>query len=462
MMDYQLGKVPPQAVEIEEAVLGSVMLEKEAITEVADMLYPEIFYKEAHQLIYKAAQTLHIANEPIDILTVTNQLRKTGHIDACGGAYYLSQLTARVSSSANIKSHSLIILEMAMKRELIKMAMEVQNLAYDETSPPTDIIAHIGTCLAHIEDKSVKSDSEHISKIYKDYMFTIGQLMGGERKFRGLASGYPKLDRLLGGFQKSDLIIVAGRPGMGKTALALSFTENIALDFEIHVGIFSMEMSKDQLVERLISMEAQISSERLRHGNIENHEWEHLVHGSRRIPTSNIYIDDSPAMTTLDIKAKARRLHQKHGIQLLIVDYIQLAKGISKKAESSREQEVAEISGMLKYIAKELDIPVIALSQLSRAVEGRGGDKRPKLQDLRESGAIEQDADVVIFPFRPEYYQIKGDENGSDFPAGYTELLVEKHRHGRTGMVDLIYLAQYTKFVDRSIVSEAIAEKTPF
>jgi replicative DNA helicase len=444
----ELGKVPPQAIELEEAVLGAVLLEKEAITVVGDKLIPEHFYKEANKEIWKAILSLSFKNEPIDILTVTNYLRKAGTLDMVGGAYYVTTLTDKVNSASNIEHHARIVIEMSIKRQLIEMAGQVSNLAYEDTSDCFDILGQVEHRTSEIASKSFMTDSQHILKPYKDYMFKIETLMGSTNKITGVSTGFPKLNQIIGGFQNTDLIIVAGRPGMGKTAFAISLLRNIGIEANKPAAFFSLEMSTEQLVARLVSGEADISTEYMRNGNIDIVEWGRVVKETSKIPSAPLYIDDTPSISIMELKTKARRLKAKHNIEIMFVDYLQMMQGYEyEKRNYNREQEVSSISRGLKGIAKELNIPVIAMASLSRACEARN-DKRPKLSDLRESGSIESDADLVIFLYRDEYYGITQDANGNVIPAGTTEVIIEKHRSGRTGRTYLIFQDKYTKFIE--------------
>ena len=446
----QLGKLPPQALEIEQAVLGALMLEKDALTTVIDILKPDSFYKESHKEIYAAIVILFNQSEPIDLLTVTNQLRKEGKLEFVGGPYYITELTTKVNSTANIEFHARIITERSIKRELIKIASEIQNDAYEDT---TDVFS----LLDRTEQSLFEVSESHIRKNYDSMRSLMGQAIHELEKKKehqdgltGVASGFTALDRVTSGWQKSDLVIIAARPGMGKTAFVVSAMRNAAVDFQKPVAIFSLEMASIQLVNRLISAEAELESDKIKKGNLEQHEWEQLVHKTSRLTEAPIFIDDTPALSILELRAKCRRLKAQHDIQLIIIDYLQLMSGDSSKSgggSGNREQEIASISRALKGIAKELEVPVIALSQLSRAVETRGGDKRPQLSDLRESGSIEQDADMVMFLYRPEYYGLTQDENGQS-TQGIGEVIIAKHRNGSLDTVHLKFIGKYTKFAD--------------
>ena len=446
----QMGKIPPQAVDLEEAVLGALMLEKDALTAVIDILKPESFYKDAHAEIYKAIIDLFNNSEPIDLLTVNNQLRKTGKLEIVGGSYYITELTSRVNSAANIEYHARIIAEQAIKRQLIKIASEIQQDAFEDTTDVFDLLDKTESELFDVTNSNIK-------KNYADMRSLMGQAFKEleERKnhtdgLTGVPTGFSALDRVTSGWQRSDMVIIAARPGMGKTAFVVSALRNAAVDFQQPVAIFSLEMSSVQLVNRLISAEAELDSEKIKKGQLAEHEWQQLVHKTAQLTDAPIFIDDTPALSILELRAKCRRLKQQHDIQLVVIDYLQLMSGDSSKSGGgggNREQEIASISRALKNIAKEINVPVIALSQLSRAVETRGGDKRPQLSDLRESGSIEQDADMVMFLYRPEYYGITEDENGMP-TSGVGEVIIAKHRNGSLETVPLKFIGRYTKFSD--------------
>jgi replicative DNA helicase len=401
------GKLPPQAVDFEEAVLGAMMIDKKGIDEVIDILQPDAFYKEAHKYIFEAIDQLFVGNQPIDLLTVSGQLRKNSKLDLVGGDAYLVSLTQKISSSAHIEFHSRIILQKFIQRSLIRISNEIISDAYDETTDVFDLLDKAEARLYEVTQGNIKKSSETAQSLVAQAKKRIEEISTKEG-LSGLPTGFHKLDELTSGWQPSDLIIIAARPGMGKTAFVLSMARNIAIDAGAGVAVFSLEMSSVQLITRLISSETGLSSEKLRTGKLEKHEWEQLNVKVKDLERAPLYIDDTPSLSIFDLRAKARRLASQHGIKLIVVDYLQLmTAGGSQKGGGNREQEISTISRNLKALAKELDIPVIALSQLSRAVETRGTSKRPLLSDLRESGAIEQDADIVSFIYRPEYYKIE-------------------------------------------------------
>lgn len=444
-----LGKLPPQAVDLEEATLGALMLEKDALTTVIDILKPDSFYKEAHAEIYSAIVDLFNNSEPVDLLTVTNQLRKKGKLEFAGGAYYITELTTRVNSSANIEYHARIIVQQAIKRKLIKLASEIQQDAYEDTTDVFHLLDRSEQSLFEISEANIRKNVSDMRSIMKEAVTELEAKKKHKDGLTGVPSGFSSLDRVTSGWQKSDLVIIAARPGMGKTAFVVSAMRNAAVEFGAAVAIFSLEMSSVQLVNRLISAESELEGEKIKKGTLADYEWEQMVHKTARLAEAPIFIDDTPALSILELRAKARRLKAQHDIQLIIIDYLQLMSGDTSRngGSGNREQEIASISRALKNIAKELNVPVIALSQLSRAVETRGGDKRPQLSDLRESGSIEQDADMVMFLYRPEYYGITEDEQGN--PTKNTgEVIIAKHRNGSLDSVQLKFIGKFTKFCD--------------
>jgi replicative DNA helicase len=442
-LDY--GKIPPQAPDLEEAVLGAIMLEKDAYLSVVDILEPRSFYKESHQQIFEVAQSLSQQEKPIDLLTVTEELRKLEKLEAVGGASFIAQLTSRVGSAAHLEYHARIVAQKFIQRELIRVSSEIQERAFDETSDVDDLLDFSERELLDIAEGHIKKETVKINQLLKTAIEQIEE--AGKRKdsLSGTPSGFTRLDRLTSGWQNSDLIIIAARPSMGKTAFVLSMARNMAVDHNRPVAFFSLEMSSIQLVNRLIIGETHLPTDKIRTGRLENYEWEQLEYKIKDLEQAPIYVDDTPAISIFEFRAKCRRLKQKFDIQAVVIDYLQLMTG--SKDAGSREQEVSNISRSLKSIAKELDIPIIALSQLNRSVEMRSGNKRPQLSDLRESGAIEQDADLVIFIHRPEYYGIDVDEDGNSL-KGIAEIIVAKHRNGPVGDFHLKFVREYAKFVD--------------
>jgi replicative DNA helicase len=447
-LDTGLGKIPPQAVDLEEAVLGALMLERDALTDVIDILKVDSFYKEAHQRIYGAITQLFANSEPIDLLTVKNQLVTTGELEMAGGIQYLAELTQRVNSAANIEFHARIVVEHSLKRQMIQLSSEIQKLAYEDTTDVFSLLDTMEQKLFAIAEGNIRKNYADMGQIMRAALVELEMKKDQKEGLTGVPTGFTALDRVTSGFQKTELIIIAARPGMGKTALILSACRNAAVDHGQAVAFFSLEMSSVQLVNRLISAEAELESDKLRKGNLLPHEWAQLHAKIGKLTNAPIFIDDTPALSILELRAKARRLKAQHDVQMIVIDYLQLMSGDSGgKGSGNREQEIANISRSLKQLAKELNVPVIALSQLSRAVETRGGDKKPQLSDLRESGSIEQDADMVMFIYRPDYYGITQDEAGNSV-AGIGELIIAKNRAGSLDTVQLRFIGKYTKYCD--------------
>jgi replicative DNA helicase len=446
-----LGKIPPQAIDLEEAVLGALMLEKDALSTVIDILKPDVFYHEAHKKIFEAIQGLFQKSKPVDILTVTSELRTLGLLEMVGGAYYITNLTNRVASAANIEYHARIISQKYIQRELIRISSEIIQSAYEDTTDIFDLLDHAEKNLFDIAQNNLRRDTQKMDEIIKQSLATLEELRGKSDGLTGVPSGFTDLDRITGGWQPSDLVIIAARPAMGKTAFVLTCARNAAVDFKRPVVVFSLEMSSVQLVNRLISGETEIEQEKIRKGNLAEWEWQQLHSKIGTLTEAPLLIDDTPALNIFEFRAKCRRLKSQYDLQLIIIDYLQLmhGKGEGQSGGGNREQEIGSISRALKSVAKELNVPVIALSQLSRAVESRPGanGKRPMLSDLRESGSIEQDADMVLFLYRPEYYGITEDEQGRS-QAGIGEVIIAKHRNGETGIVPLRFIGKYVKFTD--------------
>ncbi|MBW6489594.1 MAG: replicative DNA helicase [Lentimicrobium sp.] len=441
---FEHGKVPPQAIDLEEAVLGAIMLEKDALAAIIDVIRPEAFYKEAHRIIFQAITKLFSKGEPIDILTVTNELKFIGELEAAGGPFYIAQLTNRVASAANTEFHARIILQKFIQRELIRISSEIIKDAYEDTTDVFQLLDKAENQLFSVGENNMRRNYLDMHSLVRD---AVKQIEASKTKqFSGVASGFTELDRITSGWQPSDLIIIAARPGMGKTAFVLTIARNVVVDFKKPVAMFSLEMSSVQLVTRLISAEAQLPGDKLRKGNLENYEWEQLNSKINTLIDAPLYIDDTPSLSIFELRAKCRRLKVQHDIQLVIVDYIQLMSAGMDRNSGNREQEISTISRSLKSLAKELNIPVIALSQLNRSVEQRP-NKKPLLSDLRESGAIEQDADMVIFIYRPEYYNQGTDENGANL-SGHSEIIIAKHRNGALKEVPLRFISKFAKFTD--------------
>jgi replicative DNA helicase len=441
------GKLPPQAIELEEAVLGALMLDNEALSDTIDILKPEYFYKMEHQKIFDAIIVLFNESKPVDILTVIEELKKLGELESIGGAFYITQLTNNVASSANTEYHARIIVEKFIQRSLIQISSTIIKDSFDETIDVFDLLGKAEQDLFSVTEGSLRKSYDKMSVLISNAISSIEELKDKEDGLSGVPSGFSKLDRVTSGWQKSDLVIVAARPGMGKTAFALTMCRNIAINHNTPIGIFSLEMSSDQLVNRLISSESEIPSEKLRKGNLQEYEFVQLHEKIKDLAEAPIYIDDTPGLSVFELRAKARRLVKNHGVKIIIVDYLQLMTAGGNK-NGNREQEISTISRSLKGIAKELKIPVIALSQVNRGVESRTStSKRPILADLRESGAIEQDADIVTFIYRPEYYKIYEWEN-SDDSRGQAEIIIAKHRNGSLENVRLKFISHLAKFSD--------------
>jgi len=442
------ARVPPQAQDVEMAVLAAVLIEKEAIPKVIEVIDANAFYKPAHQKIYEAMIALFEKSEPVDIVTVVEELRRRGTLEEIGGAQYIAELTQKVTSGANVEYHARIVLEKALMRSLIGAASEVATRAFNETEDALDLLDQDEAKIFEISERRLKRTFTPIKKAITDTFELLEGIHGKHGGVTGVPTGFVELDNLTGGFQKSDLVIIAGRPSQGKTALALALARNASLHREKRspVGIFSLEMSEGQLVTRLLSSEARVNAHLLRTGRLPEDQWKNLSRVVGRLAEAKIFIDDTPALPILELRAKSRRLKLEHGVGLIVVDYLQLVQG--PKNIESREREISLISRSLKALAKELDIPVIALSQLNRSLESRS-DKRPVLADLRESGAIEQDADVVMFVHRPETYGILEvkDEDGNILPTeGKAEIMVSKQRNGPTGLVRLAFVKEYAGF----------------
>jgi replicative DNA helicase len=433
-------------VELEEAVLGALMLEKDALTAVVDILTQKSFYKEAHGRIFNAIQNLFQRSEPIDILTVTQELKRTGELEIVGGAYYISQLTNRVASAANVEFHARIISQKYIQRELIQISSETIREAYEDTADVFDLLDKAERNLFSVVEGNIRKNYDKMSSLINQAMEQIETARNQKTGVTGVPSGFTDLDRMTSGWQNSDLVILAARPAMGKTAFVLSLARNAAVEFSRPIALFSLEMASVQLVQRLIASESELSAEKLKKGQLEDHEYQQLHVKIGKLSEAPIFIDDTPALSIFEMRAKCRRLKAQHDIQLIVVDYLQLMT-TGGDNRGNREQEISTISRSLKSIAKELNVPIIALSQLSRAVETRGGDKRPQLSDLRESGAIEQDADMVLFIHRPEYYGFTQDSDGNS-TQGVAEIIIAKHRNGAVGSVNLRFVNQLAKFTD--------------
>jgi replicative DNA helicase len=446
--DDPIQKLPPQNVEAEQAVLGGVLIDNDAVHKVVDLLSEDDFYREAHRTLYMAMLELSARGEAIDLVTLTNYLTEQDRLERVGGAAYVAQLTELIPTAGNVRHHADIVLRKAVTRKLIRAATEIAERGYRDTDPVEDQLDQAERAVFAISQRQVRTDFVPVKALLKDSFATIEKLYERQEMVTGVPTSFARLDEMTAGFQPSDLIILAGRPSMGKTALAMTTALHVGVHHHEPVAVFSLEMSKEQLLTRILCSEARVDSSKLRTGRFAKSDWPKLTNAAGRLTEARIFIDDTPAMTVLEMRAKARRLKADHnGLALIIVDYLQLMRG---KSSDSREQEISDISRSLKALAKELHVPVLACSQLSRAVESRN-DKRPLLSDLRESGAIEQDADVVMFIYREEFY--KPCECPEEAPCecgrrGRAEVIIGKQRNGPTGVAKLAFLNRYTRFED--------------
>lgn len=431
---------------LEANVLGGIIKERDALTSVIDVLKPDSFQDERHIAIYQAVLRLFGHSEPIDLLTVTNQLRSNGELEFVGGASYVARIMAN-STVAHIEQDARIIVQYAIRRKIITILDQVHTKAYEDTTDVYGLMDSTEQGFREIQEGNLNKNIPELSSVVQKTIQEIKNKTDQNADHSTVPSGFPSLDRVTGGFHNTELIIIAARPGMGKTAFVVSALRNAAIDFHLPVALFSLEMSSQQLMLRLISAEAEIDSHKLRKGELDKNDWHALHSRLNNLSTAPIYVDDTPALSILELRTKARRLKAFHNIKMIIVDYLQLMTAGNMKQNMNREQEIAAISRSLKTLAKELNVPVIALSQLSRSVETRGGDKRPQLSDLRESGSIEQDADVVAFLYRPEYYQIDAMEDGSS-SQGVAEVILAKNRSGSITDVKLRFIAKYTRFAE--------------
>lgn len=444
--DNTYAHVQPQARDIERAVLGALMIDKDAYTVVCEMLYPESFYEPRNQKVYQAIRDLELKEQPVDVWTVTEQLACQGDLEDVGGPAYVTELSSQVASSANIEYHARIVAQKFLARQLISYASFVETKAFDETIDIDDLMNEAEGALFELTQKNLKKDYTQIDPVIKNAIDVIQKAAANKDGLTGVPTGYHKLDDITSGWQSSDLIIIAGRPAMGKTSFALSMAKNIAADYQVPMAFFSLEMSNTQLVNRLISNVCEIQGSKILNGQLRPDEWERLDKRVNNLLGAPLYVDDTPGLSVFELRTKARRLVREHNVQIIMIDYLQLMNANGMRF-SSRQEEVSTISRSLKGLAKELEIPIIALSQLNRGVEGREGleGKRPQLSDLRESGAIEQDADMVLFVHRPEYYHIYQDDGGRDL-RGMAQIIIAKHRKGATGDVLLTFRGEFTRF----------------
>ncbi len=434
-------RLPPQHIEAEQAVLGAMLISQDAVTEAVELLQPDDFYRNSHQMIFEVMQGLFEHGQPVDVITVTAALQaREGALEAVGGASYVAELAASMPTALHVVHYSNIVREKAVLRRIIATATELANQGYQGEDSSADILAEAETKILSLSQNQRVRDFTHISEVLENTFERIEQLYASEGKLTGVPTGYSELDRMTSGFQRSDLIIVAARPSVGKTAFALNIAQNVAVRAGLPVAIFSLEMSKDQLVQRMLCAEAYIDGHKMRNGTLDDDDWPKLSMGVSTLSNSPIYIDDSPGITVPEMRAKLRRLKSEAGLGFVCIDYLQLIHGRRNSGEN-RQQEISEISRSLKQLARELEVPVVALAQLSRGVEQRQ-DKRPMLSDIRESGSIEQDADIVAFLYRDDYYDPESERKN------IIEIIIAKQRNGPTGKVDLVFLKNFNKFVN--------------
>ena len=445
-IDSTYGHLQPQAVEIEKIVLGALMIDKDAFSMVSELLVPETFYEPRNQKIYDAIRTLNMNENPVDVATVINQLQKNGVLENVGGPAYVVELSSHVASSAHIEYHAHILAQKYLARQLISFSSRIETKAFDETVDIDELMQEAEGNLFEISQKNMKQDYTQIDPVIQQAVEILQNASQNSGGLTGIPTGYTKLDEMTSGWQKSDLVIIAGRPAMGKTSFALGVAKNIAVDYHEPIAFFSLEMNNVQLVNRLISNTCEIAGNKILNGQLTPDEWERLDKNLRKLTGTPLYIDDTPGLSVFELRTKARRLVREKGVKIIMIDYLQLMNANGMKF-GSRQEEVSTISRSLKGLAKELDIPILALSQLNRTVENREGleGKRPQLSDLRESGAIEQDADMVLFVHRPEYYHIFTDEKGNDL-HGMAQIIIAKHRKGATGDVLLTFRGEFTRF----------------
>ena len=447
-IDPNFAHVQPQAVEIERVVLGALMVDSDAFSVVSELLKPETFYEPRHQKIYEAIRNMNMDERPVDIMTLNDELSKMGEIDKVGGVDYLMEISSQVASAAHVESHARILAEKYMQRQLIHFAGDIETKAYDSSVDVDELMQQAEGSLFQISQNNMKQDFTQVAPVVKNAVEILQRAASNKGGLTGIPTGYTGMDEITSGWQASDLVIIAGRPAMGKTSFALSIAKNVAVDYGVPIGFFSLEMNNVQLVNRLISNVCEVSGRKILNGQLDPSDWERLDKRIGRLTDAPIYVDDTPGLSVFELRTKARRLVREKGVKIIMIDYLQLMNANGMKF-GSRQEEVSTISRSLKGLAKELDIPVLALSQLSRNVENREGleGKRPQLSDLRESGAIEQDADMVLFVHRPEYYHIYQDEKGNDL-HGMAQIIIATHRKGATGDVLLNFRGEFTRFQD--------------
>ena len=435
-----INRIPPHSVESEQSILGSIILDKEAIITVAKTIQPMDFYKEAHKIIYESMLKLNSNNEPIDLITLIEELRKEGHLDSIGGISYLTSLSTIVPTTSNVKYYANIVKEKSVMRQLIKASNEIINLGYDASTDVQEILDKAEKNIFDISQEKSGDDIQPINVVLQDTFEMIEKLCTDKSEVTGITTGFADLNKKINGLQRTDLILLAARPAMGKTAFSLNLVQNAALKGDASVAVFSLEMSKEQLVQRMLSAQSNVELSKIKTGNLGESDWPRIIDGMAVLSEANIFIDDTPGIKISEIRSKCRRLKIEKGLDLILIDYLQLMEGEGKN--ENRQQEIAKISRSLKILAKELDCPVVALSQLSRSPELRK-DHRPILSDLRESGSIEQDADIVMFLYRDEYYHDDSEKKNIG------EVIIAKNRHGETGNVELVWFGQVQKFADK-------------
>ena len=445
-IDISYGHLQPQALDLERLVLGALMIDKDAFSIVSEIIRPETFYEPRNQKVYQAIQTLNMEEHPVDISTVIEELKREGTIEDVGGPMYVLELSHNVASSAHIEYHAHILAQKYLARQLISYASRIETSAFDETIDVEELMQAAEGELFELSQRNMKQDYTQIDPVIRQAVDILQKASANTSGLTGIPTGFTKLDDKTSGWQRSDLVIIAGRPAMGKTSFALSLAKNIAVDYQTPIAFFSLEMNNVQLVNRLISNTCEIAGNKILNGQLTPDEWERLDKNLRLLTGAPLYVDDTPGLSVFELRTKARRLVREKGVKIIMIDYLQLMNANGMKF-GSRQEEVSTISRSLKGLAKELDIPILALSQLNRTVENREGleGKRPQLSDLRESGAIEQDADMVLFVHRPEYYHIYQDEKGNDL-HGMAQIIIAKHRKGATGDVLLTFRGEYTRF----------------
>ena len=435
-----INRIPPHSVESEQSILGSIILDKDAIITVAETINPSDFYKEAHKIIYESMLSLNSNNEPIDLITLIEELRKEGHLDNIGGISYLTSLSTIVPTTSNVKYYANIVKEKSVMRQLIKASNEIINLGYDASTDVQEILNKAEKSIFDISQEKSGDDIQPINAVLQDTFDMIEKLCTEKKEVTGITTGFKDLNKKINGLQRTDLILLAARPAMGKTAFSLNLVQNAALKGDASVAVFSLEMSKEQLVQRMLSAQSNVELSKIKTGTLGESDWPRIIDGMAVLSEAKIFIDDTTGIKISEIRSKCRRLKMEKGLDLILIDYLQLMEGEGKN--ENRQQEIAKISRSLKILAKELDCPVVALSQLSRSPELRK-DHRPILSDLRESGSIEQDADIVMFLYRDEYYHDDSEKKNIG------EVIVAKNRHGETGNVELVWFGQVQKFADK-------------